>query len=107
MRQQTFDYDIGELSREAERDYYAIKQKVIDSSTVKRNELYFSRRYRLNSYKAIKLGISTPSVMMKYKGDKVRLFGSPENNKLFAHCKTILAGWKARSKAEMKLLKRK
>lgn len=72
-----------------------------------RNKLFFEHRYRLGSYKAIKAGISSPSVMMKFGNDKFRLYGEPDNNKLFDKAKGILAGWKARSKAEMRLAKLK
>ena len=42
---------------------------------------------------------------MKYKGDRFRLYGSPEDNKLFDHCKSILQGWKYRNRAELRALK--
>ena len=102
-----------ELTQEDYRDY-SYGQRKADESIEKhptRNALFWTRRYALRSYKAVKAGISRPSVMMKYEGDKFRLYGTPDNNKLFgamtksSPVKTILAGWKARSKAEMRALK--
>lgn len=113
MKHDSFDYQLDDiLTREDYSAYsylnYQKKPKQADDkpATVKRLHLFWGFRYSSNSYKARKAGISRPSVMMKYKNDKFRLYGSPEDNKLFDHCKGILKGWKARSKAEMKALKK-
>lgn len=70
-----------------------------------RDKLFFDYRYQQGSYKAIKAGIIKPSVMMRFGNDKFRLYGQPENNKLFDDAKKILASWKAKSKAEIRALK--
>ncbi len=107
MRQHdTLKYDIYNLlGYTCYRDSVRGKPKDQDGqATNTKAKLFWGFRYQLGSYKARKAGISHPSVMMKYKGDKFRLYGNAENNKLFQHCKDILKGWKARSKSEMRSL---
>lgn len=82
MRHDTFDYPFN-LYTAGLGSYTSPKQT--DDKSVKRLKLFWGFRYQTNSYKARKAGISRPSVMMKYKNDKFRLYGSPENNKLFEH----------------------
>ncbi len=107
-RYDAFDYEISDFDKDYYYRYYS-KPKPKDEPdnpvTVKRLHLFWDFRYANGSYKARKAGISSPSVMMKYKNDRFRLYGKPENNKLFEHCKDILKGWKARNKAEIKALK--
>ncbi len=101
----TQEYD-NRLRQELEWRYIP-SIKPIEETDLKatRDKLFWDFRYARGSYKAQKAGISRPSVMMRFCNDKFRLYGDAENNKLFGKAKGILAGWKARNKAEMRALK--
>lgn len=85
----------------------AVKQTEYDfkANHNTRDKLFFDFRYQQGSYKAIKAGITKPSVMMRFGKDKFRLYGDAETNKLFDKAKGILAGWKARNKADLRAYK--
>ena len=100
----SFRYNISDYNGGAIR---GLKEVPPIGKTTNRDRLFWDFRYQKRTYKARKAGISnnSPSVLMKYGGDMFRLYGAPEENKLFGAAKGILAGWKARSKAEIKALK--
>ncbi len=100
---QSFDNYGGLLRRDMQTgNYYSLRIHDNNTKNFTRDKLFWDFRYQSGSYKARKSGITPCSVMMKYKNDKFRLYGEPENNKLFDQCKAILKGWKARNKAEVK-----
>ncbi len=112
IKHDTFDYKMSDLFDDPVRYNHNIyitgtnklKQADDKPATIKRLHLFWDYRYATGSYKARKAGISRPSVMMRFGKDRFRLYGGAESNKLFDRCKDILKGWKARSKAEMRLL---
>lgn len=104
----SFDYNLRDISLGAYGDIKRAEREAPPIvKTTNRDRLFWDFRYQKRTYKARKAGISneSPSVLMKYGGDMFRLYGDAESNKLFGAAKGILAGWKARHKAETKILK--